>query len=867
MSDSNIKYRAPLIASKILELFLPQDSKEYLLGDFEAIYLEKVEKKGIIYAHLWYWIQILINAPIFVFNSIQWGFVMFNNYLKVTFRTLKRNKLFSIINIGGLAIGLTAFSLILTYIFDETSYDKFFKDSDRLYRISNNLKTNDTWSQLALTPPAWAEYIKKDFPEVEANVLTNMRFNTKVSGGDNKFTERAFYVSENYFDILSFPLLSGDPKTALIDPTSVVITETLANKLFGKQDVIGKHIKIEDKDEYQITAVLKELPKHSSIKFDLLLSMNKFGQSESGRNRLSDMIGSNFYNYVKFVNDADIKAFEEKIKTHFTSKVDWPSHFQVEPFIEKLSDVYLYSDVLYQQRESGSITNIYVMSGVAVFILLMAGINFTNLTTSSSVQKAKEIGIRKVTGGNRSDIVAQLIGDSVIISIISLILALIAIPFVLPFFNELAGKQFVVGDFLNFTFLSSIITIAIVTGLIAGLYPAIYLSSFDPAKILKGEVTKGKSTALFRKALVVVQFVASIVLIITTLILTKQLDFLRFKDIGFNKDNIVYLPLNSKEIKNNCETLRSRLINDENIITASVSSRVMGSVFSGWSMTNDKNIDQSCVVLFADENICKVFNIKFVKGRGFSTEHITDKGEAYIINETAAKKLSYEDPIGRYIKIGDEYEGKIIGVMKDFNFKSLNHKIEPLVIKYYTEYGFSRKFINIKVAGGKTKEAINSIKNIYAEFAPETEFNPQFIDEHLNSLYQNEEELGKTIKVFSVLAIFIGCLGLFGLSSFAAIKRRKEIGIRKVLGSSIFEIGILLIKDFAYLVLIAIFLAIPISYFIGDFYLRSYPYKTTISADLFIYGSLLAFFLAIVTVLYHAIKTSLTNPVESIKYE
>lgn len=867
MFNSKSKYKPPFLAAKLMELILPQDAKEYLLGDFESIYNQKREDNGRSYAFFWYWFQIIANAPRFIFTSLQWGIVMYKNYLKVTLRNLARNKLFSAINIGGLAIGLTAFGLILLFMISELSYDKFFKDSERLYKLSNNLVVNGQDDFIALTPPGWAKYLKKDFPEIEESVLMSVRFEQPVIWQEKRFSENVYYSTKDFFKVLSYDLISGDPETALRDPNSLVISSTLAKKLFGTEDAMNKVVQVDDENGYKITGVMRDVPKNSSLKFSALISMSTTEKTEAGRERLSDMIGSNFLHYFKFRKNADVESFGLKIKDHFKKYGEQPEYFTINPFIEKVADIYLYSKTSYNNGEKGSIKHLYIMGGVAGFILLMAGINFTNLTTSSSIQKAKEIGIRKVNGGNRGDIIKQLMGDSVIVAFISFAIAIVAIPFLLSFFNDLSGKHFIYSDIFNLKFILILISVSVFTGLTAGVYPSLYLSAFQPVKILRGEITKGKASSNFRKALVVFQFVTSVVLIITTFILSRQLHYLKFKDVGFKKENVVVLPLNNYEIKKQCETLKTQLMGEKTILNASVSSRMMGSVFSGWSMSDNKSNKYSCTVMFADENYVETLNLKILKGRELSLDYPTDKEEGFLVNEKAVKILGYDDPIGKPIQIGTGLTGKIIGVMKDFNFQSLENNIEPLVVKYYLKETFTRKFINIKIAGGQTEEALAAIKKHFIKFSSEDSFNPVFLDDHLNSLYKDQEKLGRVINVFSVLAVIIGCLGLFGLSAFATMKRKKEVGIRKVLGSSELEITLLLVKDFAVLVLIAIFIAVPVSYYIGEMYLNGFPYRIDVTADVFIYSGIIAFLIATITVGYHSLKAAFSNPIDSIKYE
>ncbi|MCW3118443.1 MAG: transporter permease [Chitinophagaceae bacterium] len=794
---------------------------------------------------------------------------MIRNYIKTAFRSLLRHKAFSFINIAGLAVGISACFLIFLYVSFETSYDDFHAKGDRIYRVVTDTKTpSETISQGATTTPI-AINTKKDFPEVEDAVRLG-RDGFLVRRGDVKFQEeRSVLADSTLFNVFDFPLISGDKNTALREPMSVVLSQTAAKKYFGNSNPMGQQIQLTGAAiNAKITAVMKDIPKNSQIVADMFVSMSSTKQIYGQPTQDSEWTNHNYYTYLLLKPHADFKALQAKfpafMEFHHGKEA---KELQMQDFLslEPLRDVYLKS-----KREgfvTGNINNVYIFSIVAVFILLIACINFINLTTARSAERAKEVGIRKVVGAARFQLARQFISESVIICLIAFIVSLIVCAMVLPLFNQLAGKEISGSIFNSPLDILNLFLLCVGIGVLAGFYPSIILSSFKPVSVLKGRFSTGTGGLMLRKSLVVFQFTISIVLIAATIIVYRQLNYMRSQDLGFSKEQTIVINTNYDKNK---DAFKQSLSSVPGVLSTSYSSHVPGGGSNGaYSQVENKTGDMQKTNLdlyFVDFDYINQYNLKLIAGRAFSKEFPTDSTQAMVINESAARMLGYGSPQEAVGRKFDQWgrQGKIIGVLKDFHYKSLQQNITPLVMRI-EPWGFG--VISIKVAGNNLPATIKAIGNKWTQSIPNRPFEYYFLDEFFDRQYRAENNFGNLFLNFAVLAIFISCLGLLGLSSYSTLQRTKEIGIRKVLGASVSGIVNLLSVDFIKLVLIALIIAAPVAWFGMNKWLQDFAYRTNITWWVFALTGGVSVLIAFATISFQAIKAALANPVKSLRTE
>ena len=791
---------------------------------------------------------------------------MFKNYFKIAFRNLWRHRGFSFINIAGLAIGMTASFLILLYVSFELSYDTFHTKANRIYRVVADIKTPS--ENIEANIPAWAvgPNLKKEFPEVEDAVrISNIYM--LVRKDDLKFNEEnAVAADSTFFSLFDFKLVQGNPKNVLKAPFSIVLSETVAKKYFGKQNPIGKSLKIFDKGRIAtVTGIMEDIPENSHIYTDMVLSMSTYTQVLN--NELDTDWGSyEAATYILTSVNTNIDQLQSKFP-EFLERNNGKNMKQSQMFVtlllEPLKDVYLYSNR--GGAGNGSITNVYVFSIIALFILLIACINFINLTTARSVERAKEVGIRKVIGAEKKQLSLQFIGESVIISLLACILAASLITILLPYFNEMAGK--IVSDGLSSSHLLLLFLISLTIGMLAGIYPAFVLSSFKPVNVLKGNFSTGIKGIFLRKGLVITQFTISIVLIIGTIIIYNQMHFMRNQELGFNKEQMLILDTN---VSPSQLALKNAIDNMPEVTSTSLGSSVPG-MGNGAAYSEIENNDgelqvANLNVYFVDEDYIPQFDLKIVAGRAFSRSFATDSTEAMIINENTVKLLGYSSPekaIGKKFRQWGR-EGKIIGVIQDFHYRSLQQNIQPLTMRLEPQ---STNLIAVKIQAKNIQKTLADIEAKWQGILPEKPFDYSFLDMLFDQQYNSEERFGNLFLNFAILAILISCLGLLGLAAYSTLQRKREIGIRKVLGSSVVSVINLLSKEFIKLVLVAFVIAIPIAWFAMHYWLEDFAYKITIKWWMFAYAGASALLIALLTVSFHAIKASLTNPVKSLRTE
>ncbi len=792
---------------------------------------------------------------------------MFLNYVKIAWRNIKRYKGYSFINIFGLAVGLACCILILLWVQDELSYDRFHTNGDKLYRIVTEFHKTEPvthyWPVCAPLAPA----LKQEYPEVaRATRFTQLRRGQLVKFGEKKFLESMICLTDpDFFAMFTFPFLEGDPQTALSNPDSIVLVESASSKYFGDENPIGKVLNINNQHDFTVTGIVKEIPENSTIQFDFLLPFVRIEDFETAWAVLDNWTLSGFATYLQLEKTASADALENKIAYYLKKHV--PESEDVI-YLQPFEDIHLYSSqIQFGVEGQGDITYVYIFSLVAFFVLVIACINFMNLATARSATRAREVGLRKVVGAKRSQLIRQFFSESVGMALLSLILAVVLVELFLPVFANLSGKTLVLNLSSHLHIVLAIIILTLFTGFLSGTYPALFLSSLRPVKVLKGTLKSEGRGFIFRRILVVSQFSLSILLIICTIVVSRQIGYMQNKKLGFDRERVVYLPIR-EELSERYETLKTELVKKAGIMNVAASSSLPT---SGVILTTDKvswegkNPEDNVVleVTSTGYDFIETFDMKVVEGRSFSKEFLTDEEEAIVINETAKKIIGMENPVGKQLIFGDSAT-TIIGVVKDYHFKSMHSEIEPLIMAIVPSL---YRYIFIKLESGDIPNSLANIEKTWNRVIPETPFEYHFLDEAYDKLYRSEMRMGTLFNYFTVLGILISCLGLFGLASFMAEKRTKEIGVRKVLGASLSGIVLLLNKQFARWVLIANLLSWPVAYYAMSRWLQGFAYRINLGIWIFVLAASIALVIAVMTVSYQSVKAALANPAESLRYE
>ncbi len=838
-----------------------KDEGKVKLGDFMEIYSTLAEEKGQFQARLLFWWYLIRSIPAYFKDSLYMGGTMFKNYCKLTFRIISRNKIHSFINIAGLAIGLACCLFILIWVQDELSYDKFHENAPYLYRVEENLHVSGRVYHVTATPYPLAPALKADFPEIiEATQYVG------VGGQLIRYGEKAFFenglraVAPAFFRMFTFPFVKGDSRTALDDPFSMVISEEIAEKYFGEEDPIGKVFSVNKEYDVKVTGVMKNVPSNSYLQFDMVLPyalLEKLGA-------VSDSMGFNsILTFVQLQKGASLQDVNEKIRGFIKKHVPGDAELELAPY----SRIHLHQYFGYG-RDMGQIKYVYIFSLIAFFVLLIACINFMNLSTARSASRAKEVGVRKVIGALKNHIIRQFYGESVIYALIALAFAVMLVSLLMSPFNNLSGKELSLDILGNWQIILGFIGVTLFTGLVAGSYPALFLSSFQPVSVIKGSLKSGTGSSLFRRILVVIQFALSIFLIIGTVIVYNQLHYMKNRDVGYNKEHLVYIPMRGQSVRL-YTALKDALIRDSRVLSVTGSIHRPSNIVSNSSGADwdGKDPDQVVVIGMSvvDYDYIETVGIELIEGRSFSREYGTDQTEAFIVNEEVAKVMGKKSVVGeRFFFAGRE--GKIIGVMKNFHYYSLRNKIEPLAIYMRTpDLGLS--YTLIRIPSENISASLDFVKETWQKVIPDFPFEYRFLVDDFEYYYSSEERMGDLLKYFSILAVFIACLGLFGLASFTAEQRTKEIGIRKVLGASAPQITLLLCREFFVLVLLANIISWPVTYFVMRNWLQDFAYRINPGVFIFVMTMVLALVIALLTVSYKSIKAATANPVDSLRYE
>jgi len=791
-----------------------------------------------------------------------------------------RNKLYSLINLTGLAIGLATCLMVWLWVQDELSYDRFHTNAERIYRVERRVDFRDIHGVWPITGGTYGPALVSDYPEIE-NYVRLHRNELSVKDHRNIFHKQQLIVADNsIFEIFDFHLERGDPKTALTQPKSMVLTRANALKFLGTEDAIGKSLTVDWRGmlaDFQITGILEEIPHNSHVQFDVLASISSYPPEQ-----LNTWFNNFLYTYVLLREGTSLEETEKKFSSFLTkhmatdyAKVLGPDTDINDVFELKLYpllDIHLNPAQEFEVEPQGSLSSVYIFSAIAFLILIIACINFMNLSTARANKRAREVGIRKTVGAHRRQLRGQFLGESVLIAFMALILAVLLIRLFIPLFNSISSKFLSMRMLFHASNWIILVGIALAAGLLAGLYPAFYLTRFDPAKVLKGGAQSGTGKSFFRRSMAVIQFVISITLIIGTLIIFKQMDYIQKKSLGFDKENVVILPADSKQVRQNIEAFRNTLKEDSRIKSVAVSSNVPGSAMFSDTTFKRGDTDEIFPITFmnVDYEFVDTYGFEVTHGRQFSKEFSTDINGAIMLNQAAAIEIGYtpEKAVGkkllRFISIDEFKELSIIGVMEDFHFKSLRKIIEPCLLVLDLDNFYD---ISVRIMPGDVRGAIGFIQQKWGEIFTGEQFEYNFLDNRIDLLYKSEGRMRSIFLIFSILSIFVACLGLFGLAAFMVEERTKEIGVRKVMGASTANILLLLCKEFAKWMLVANVIAWPVAYFVMSKWLQNFAYQTSVGLWPFILSAVLALLIALFTVSYQSIKAAIIDPVECLRYE
>jgi putative ABC transport system permease protein len=806
---------------------------------------------------------------------------MVRNYVLIAFRSALRNKAYTLINLLGLAIGITSSIMILLFVADELSYDRHNEHFKDIYRICIRGKIQGNEVEAALSNAPMGATLKSDFPEVEEFTrIFTFDGDPKVRYGEKVFIEENFYyVDSTFFNVFTAPVVYGNPEDLLSRPNTVVLTEEIARKYFGNEDPVGKLLQVgQDETNFEVTGVVKGFPESSHFRFNMLGSMTSIYLAN-----WTQWLGNNNYTYIRLGEGQDPAQLEAKfpdlIEEHMGTELEEILGLSMEEFLaagntygyflQPLKDIHLQSDLQFEISPGGKRSSVIIFSVIALFLILIASINFMNLATASASRRATEVGIRKLAGAEKQRLVRQFIVESFLITVLALILAVVLVELFMPGFNNIAGKGLELKSLGTLRLIIGLLFIGLFVGFASGSYPAFFLSSFKPVDVLKSGAMRGARGATLRRILVTFQFVVTIVLFICTILVNRQMNYLQDKDLGFDKENLLVID-RAYVLEEQIEAFRQELLKNPSVKQVSISSAVPGGLIGDnaylpeGAATNETHAINN---MWCDWYFQETYGLEMAEGRWFQKENPTDSA-ALIISESAARALSFDDPLSErlYTQFGEEIEDPhhIIGVVKDFHFQSLHQEIRPLIIQFNRGNNYQ---MSVKISGNETGRTMDYIESVWNSFMEQQPIHMTFLEDELAVLYSNEEKTAIIFNIFSVLAIFIAALGLLGLASFSAAQRTKEVGIRKAMGASISSVLLSLSKEYIWLILLATILAWPLGYFFMKDWLQDYPSRVSLDPMVFVLSSIMAFIIAAITVLLRVYQSAAANPVNSLRYE
>ncbi len=847
------------------------------VGDVEEGYNNVYNKYGRFAAYCWFWIQVILCLPKYAKNSTYWSMIMIKNYLKIAIRNIKRYRGYSFINIMGLAIGLTCTILIMLYIKYEFSYDQYHENKEYIYRVvmyqKGNMYRGTEWFNA--TPGALKPIVNDAIPEVLRSSRAKQESGIIIHD-ENIYRESDIrYVDSEFLEMFTYPLIIGDPQTALIEPFSLILTASMAEKYFHDADPMGKILKIGSRD-FKITGVMKDVPENSHFTFDFLASFNSLYTTWGGREHVERWNSNNTWGmYILVSNGIDRYDLEKKLSELRKNHIETDSDYKDESIfkLQKLTEIHLHSRLNFDEANISDIRYIYLFSAIAFLIMMIACLNYMNLATARSVKRSKEVGIRKVVGAFRINLIKQFFGESILFVLFSLVISICTVYAVIPVFSSFIDRG------IDFSMLNSpnmylgILGTLVFVGIVSGSYPALYLSAFKPINIVRGIIKNGAGRSIgFRNSLVVIQFMISVILIVCSLVVYSQLEYIRKKNLGFNKEHIIY-GITSGTIRKNFQPFKEELEKNPDIIDiyslGDLPVTVGSNSYPKWEGKQEGE-DFLCYNALVDYNFIEFFDCHLSAGRTFSPELTTDVEEAWLLNETAVKMIGWDDPIGK--KFGFNWRnpnGKVIGVFKDFHNTSLHIEVEPMALCLVMPDTPRRirPYYAVKIGNERINETLDYLEQKFKAHSPDYPFRYFFLDERVDNMYRSEQKLGEIFNYFTAIAIFISCLGLFGLVSFTAEQKTKEIGIRKVLGADIGSVVRLISREFLMLIIIANLISWPIAWYAMDKWLQNFAYHTNMEISLFLVSGGLVVLVAILTISYQSIKAALSDPVNSLRYE
>ncbi len=878
------------LGHRILSSVLGRGEHFTMIGDLEEIHREISLERGAFRAGLWYWSQILRSLPSYIIHLVYWSAVMIRNYFVTTLRTIRKQKAFTFINVFGLAIGMAACLLAILYIGDELGYDRYNTKADRIYRLTARILRQGQEINISGAGAPVASALKEGFPEVEDTVRFREEGNIRVKAGEASFREgNVVYSEPSFFNIFTVPLLQGDAGTSLAAPRTLVLSRTTAVKYFGRDNPLGKTLHIDGTQEWTVTGVFEDIPRASHFHFDFILS---FVSLEVEKDPLaSSWMSFNFQTYILFREGASPRDLESKLNpllmSHIAPEVKQTmgisldeflkrSDMQLENHLQALTDIHLRAgDGIAEFEANSDIKYIALFTAVSLFILLLAVINFVNLATARSSGRAKEVGIRKVLGSFRRDLVGQFLLESLVFSLIAFLAAILLVALALPMFNQLTGKQMDLALLATPGMAASALGLVLAIALLAGAYPAFFISAFMPAPVLRGELRAGIRGGLMRRALVVFQFAVSVVLVVGTFVVFSQLRYIRNEKVGFNRDQVLVLD-NTSLIGARAEALKEEMLAYPRVVRASLSgflpvpSNRARMIVAAEDDPDGRNAPP-IGVWTVDHDYLETLELNLASGRNFSRDLATDS-ETAILNQAAVRAFGYDEPLGKRVILHDIDEASqgfvqhsfiVVGVVEDFNYESLRQAIEPMMLRL----GTSRSRLILRIQGEDVSGTIETLRRKWTEFAPGEPFEYFFLDERFDRMYESELRIGRIFGSFAGLAVFVGCLGLFGLAAFSAAKRTKEIGVHKVFGATVPDVIRLLVREYVLLVGIANLIAWPVAYILMSGWLRNFAYRTAIGYAGFVGTGLATLLIAILTVGFQSAKAASANPAEILKYE
>lgn len=872
--------RPPKLFDRFFCWFCRKEELEVMRGDLYELYEERLEEKGPFRANLMFCLEVLDLCRPFVLKRRPetQTTIMFKTFFKITYRNFIRQKVYSLLNVSGLAIGLTCFMLIFLYIQDELSYDKMHGNSDRIYRVLEHFESEGVGEHSASQPFPVGPTLKNDFPRQVEEVVRLFNFQSPTLAMANKQADKAFNESKIFFadssflKVFEYELLEGDRATALDEPNSVLITPTMARKYFGNADPIGQLLEFQGQQNLQVTGILEDSPLNAHFQYDFIVSFSSL-RFWYGGNYPGTWYWNPCWTYILLEENTTPEQlalqFPDFVEKYFPDFIKEDVTLELQP----LENIHLYSRLDYEIQANSNAKNIYIFGAIAIFVLIIAAINFINLSTARATKRAKEVGVRKSLGSAKGQLITQFVFESVVMTFLAVIIAAGVVTLLLPAFNVLVEKAFALDALLQLRFVIGAISLALIVGLLSGFYPAFVLSSFRPVSVLKGGLVRTQGMG-FRKILVTAQFAISIFLIAGTFIGIQQFNLLQDQETGFDQDHVIMVPVIRSPMGQHYETFRNSALQSPHISSMTGVEEIIGAKhqvgnyrFEG--MERSKPFPR----FFVLPDYTETMDIELVAGRDYSRDFLTDDSLGLVVNESMVQAMGWgsaEEALNKRFYYRNELRGKVLGVVKDYNFVSKHHQIAPLVLDLNRRPGAFNLFIKylaVKVDGRNLQAALGELENSWKASLPNRPFDFFFLEDRLNDSYKAEQKLSKITIIFSVLAILVACLGLFGLATFSIERRTKEIGLRKVLGIKTGQIMVLLSKEFVLLILIAFVVSIPSSYYFLERWLEGFAYRISIEAWPFLAAGALTLLVALFTILYHALKASLINPVESLRYE